>query len=97
MTRLDDVYTGAYWRSANPTLRQDSYGIPRKKESGDFWRLDAQLAYTAPDDKYTLTLYGTNLTNVYDLNSGFLHYIWQYDFATVSRPREVGASFRINF
>ena len=97
VTRLDDVYTGAYWRSANPTLRQDSYGIPRKKESGNFWRLDAQLAYTAPDDKYTLTLYGTNLTNVYDLNSGFLHYIWQYDFATVSRPREVGASFRINF
>ena len=96
-TRLDDVYTGAYWRSANPTLRQDSYGIPRKKESGDFWRLDAQLAYSPPDAKYTLTLYGTNLTNVYDLNSGFLHYIWQYDFATVSRPREVGASFRINF
>jgi iron complex outermembrane receptor protein len=97
VTRLDDVYTAAYWRSANPTLRQDSYGIPRNKESGDFWRLDAQIAYTPPGDKYTLALYGTNLTNVYDLNSGFLHYIWQYDFATVSRPREVGASFRINF
>jgi iron complex outermembrane recepter protein len=97
VTRFDDVYTGAFWRSANPTLRQDSYGVPRNKESGDFWRLDAQLAYSPPDAKYTLSLYGTNLTNVYDLNSGFLHYIWQYDFATVSRPREVGASFRINF
>ena len=97
VTRLDDVYTGAYWRSATPSLRQNAYGVPRSKESGNFWRLDGQLAFTPPDSRYTLTLYGTNLTNVYDLNSGFLHNIWQFDFATVSRPREVGATFRINF
>jgi iron complex outermembrane receptor protein len=97
VTRIDDVYTAAYWRSATPSLRQDAYGVPRSKESGDFWRLDAQLAFTPAQAHYTLTLYGTNLTNVYDLNSGFLHNIWQFDFATVSRPREVGATFRVNF
>jgi iron complex outermembrane receptor protein len=97
VSRLDDVYTGAYWRSATPSLRQNAYGVPRDKESGDFWRLDAQVAFTPRDAKYTLTLWGTNLTDVYDLNSGFLHNIWQFDFATASRPREVGASFRINF
>jgi iron complex outermembrane receptor protein len=96
-TRIDEAYTGAYWRSPVPSLRQNAYGVPRSKESGDFWRLDAQLAYTPPSDRYTLTLYGTNLTNVYDLNSGFLHNIWQFDFATVSRPREVGATIRLKF
>jgi outer membrane receptor protein involved in Fe transport len=97
ITRVDDVYTAAYWRSATPSLRQNAYGVPRDKESGNFWRLDAQLAYTPPASRYTLTLYGTNLTNVYDLNSGFLHNIWQFDFATVSRPREVGATFKVTF
>ncbi|HET8698552.1 MAG TPA: TonB-dependent receptor [Gammaproteobacteria bacterium] len=95
--RMDEAYTGAYWRSPVPSLRQNAYGVPRDKESGDFWRLDAQLAYTPPSDRYSLTLYGTNLTNVYDLNSGFLHNIWQFDFATVSRPREVGATIRLKF
>jgi outer membrane receptor protein involved in Fe transport len=97
VTRLDDAYTGAYWRSPVPSLRQNAYGVPRNKESGNFWRLDGQLAYTPPSDRYTLTLYGTNLTNVYDLNSGFLHNIWQFDFATASRPREVGATVRVRF
>jgi iron complex outermembrane receptor protein len=97
VTRLDDAFTGAYWRSPVPSLRQNAYGVPRNKESGNFWRMDAQMAYTPPSDKYTLTLYGTNLTNVYDLNSGFLHNIWQFDFATASRPREVGATVRVRF
>ena len=78
-------------------MRQNAYGVPRNKESGNFWRMDAQMAYTPPSDRYTLTLYGTNLTDVYDLNSGFLHNIWQFDFATASRPREVGASVRVRF
>jgi iron complex outermembrane receptor protein len=97
ITRVDDAYTGDYWRSPVPSLRQNAYGVPRNPESGGFWRLDAQLAYSPPSDKFTLSVWGTNLTNVYDLNSGFLHNIWQFDFATVSRPREVGATIRIRF
>ena len=42
-------------------------------------------------------LYGTNLTDEYELNSGFLHNIWQFDFATVDRPREVGVGVKMCF
>jgi iron complex outermembrane recepter protein len=97
VTRVDSTYTGPYWRSATPSLRQNAYGVPRDYESGDYWRYNAQLVYTPPDSRYQLTVYGTNLTNEYELNSGFLHNIWQFDFATVDRPREVGVTMRVTF
>jgi iron complex outermembrane recepter protein len=97
VTRFDSIYTGAYWRSPVPSLRRNAYGVPNSYESGDYWRYNAQLAYTPPDARYQVTLYGTNLTNEYELNSGFLHNIWQFDFATVDRPREVGVALRMNF
>jgi hypothetical protein len=31
------------------------------------------------------------------INSGFLHGIWGFDFATVGRPREAGVSFNFKF
>jgi hypothetical protein len=31
------------------------------------------------------------------LNSGFFHGIWGYDFSSVGRPREVGASLNFRF
>ena len=97
VTRFDYIYTGPYWRAATPSLRQNAYGVARSYESGDYWRLNAQMAYAPPDARYALTLYGTNLTNEYELNSGFLHNIWQFDFATVDRPREVGVSVKMSF
>ena len=97
VTRFDSIYTGAYWRSPVPSLRRNAYGVANSYESGDYWRYNAQLAYTPPDAKYQITVYGTNLTNEYELNSGFLHNIWQFDFATVDRPREVGVGVRMNF
>ena len=96
-TRFDSIYTGAYWRSSVPSLRRNAYGVSNSYESGDYWRYNAQMAYTPPDARYQLTVYGTNLTNEYELNSGFLHNIWQFDFATVDRPREVGVGIRMNF
>jgi iron complex outermembrane receptor protein len=96
-SRFDATYTGAYWRSPTPSLRQNAYGVPRDYESGDYWRYNAQFAYQPQDGRYQITLYGTNLTNEYELNSGFLHNFWQFDFATVDRPREVGLSVRMNF
>jgi iron complex outermembrane receptor protein len=97
VSRFDAVYTGAYWRSPTPSLRQNAYGVARDYESGDYWRYNAQFAYQPPDGRYQVTLYGTNLTNEYELNSGFLHNIWQFDFATVDRPREVGVSVSMSF
>ena len=39
VTRFDSIYTGAYWRSPTPSLRQNAYGVARDYESGDYWRL----------------------------------------------------------
>jgi iron complex outermembrane recepter protein len=96
-TRFDASYTGEYWRSSTPSLRQNAYGVPRNPETGDVWMFNGRLAFQPADGNYELSLYGTNLTNEYLLNSGFLHNIWQFDFATVDRPREVGLQMRVFF
>jgi len=95
--RFDANYTGAYWRSSTPSLRQNAYGVPRDYEAGDYWLFNARMAYRPPNGNYELTLYGTNLTDEYHINSGFLHNIWQFDFGTVDRPREVGVGMRMFF
>jgi iron complex outermembrane receptor protein len=95
VTRFDTSYTGAYWRSDTPSLRQNAYGVPRDYESGDYWMYNMRLAYTPPDGRYEASLYGINLSDEYIINSGFLHNIWQFDFGTVDRPREVGVQFRV--
>ena len=102
-TRLDYAYTDQFWRSL-PFLRMDWYG-PRNNgpvpasydEAGDWGTLNARFTYVPPSEDYTLSFFGTNLTDEYMLNSGFFHGIWGYNFATVSRPREVGASISFNF
>ncbi len=95
--RYDANYTGPYWRSDTPSLRRNAYGVPHDYEAGDYWLHNARLVYAPPTGNYQLSVYGTNLTNEYHLNSGFLHNIWQFDFATVDRPREVGVSMRVSF
>ena len=97
LTRFDASYTGAFWRSDTPSLRQNAYGVPRDYEAGDYWLMNARLVYTPPDRNYQLSLFGTNLTDEYNINSGFLHNIWQFDFGTVDRPREVGVGMRLFF
>ena len=103
-TRLDYSYVGQYWRANDPTLRVRWYagngtGIPEdySDESGDFNNFNARLTYTPPEGNWDLALFGTNLTDEYQLNSGFFHGIWGYDFATVGRPREVAASLSFRF
>jgi iron complex outermembrane receptor protein len=100
ITRLDYSYVSQYWRSPDPTLRLAyNPSIPPgfSDESGDFGTLNFRLAYEPSDGKYEVALFGTNLTDDYQLNSGFFHGIWGYDFATVARPREVGATLTFHF
>jgi iron complex outermembrane receptor protein len=102
-SRVDYAYSAQFWRSL-PFLRMDWYG-PRNNgpvpasydESGDWGTVNARFTYEAPDGAYAVSVFGTNLTDEYMLNSGFFHGIWGYNFATVSRPREFGASLRFNF
>ncbi len=103
-TRFDYSYVSQYWRANDPTLRVAWYagtgsGIPAgfSDESGDFGQFNARLTYTSSDDRWDLSVFGTNLTDEYQLNSGFFHGIWGYDFATVARPREIGSSLTFRF
>ena len=98
-TRVDYNYQSQFWRF-EPFLRMDAYpSIPAGiyDESGDWGIVNARIAYVPADGAWEVALMGTNLTDEYMINSGFFHGIWGFDFATVARPREVGASFNFRF
>lgn len=102
-TRIDYAYSDKFWRSLN-FLRMDWYGpknggpVPAGiDESGDWGVVNARVTYTPAAGNWRMSVFGTNLTNEYMLNSGFFHGIWGYNFATVSRPREAGISLTVDF
>ena len=98
VSRLDYNYQGQFWRS-EPFLRVDAYqAVPDGyEESGDWGILNARVSYEPADANWQAAIFGTNLTDEYNINSGFFHGIWGYDFATVARPREAGASLTFRF
>jgi outer membrane receptor protein involved in Fe transport len=98
VSRLDYNYQGSFWRS-DPYRRVDGYQeIPDGfEESGDWGILNLRFAYEPADANYQIAVFGTNLTDEYTINSGFFHGIWGFDFATVGRPREAGASLTFRF
>jgi iron complex outermembrane receptor protein len=98
ISRLDYNYQGAFWRS-DPYRRVDGYAaIPDgTDESGDWGLFNLRFTYEPADANWQASLFGTNLTDEYTINSGFFHGIWGYDFATVGRPREAGASVTFRF
>jgi iron complex outermembrane recepter protein len=102
-SRIDYAYSDQFWRSL-VFLRMDWYGSKNNgpvpdgyDESGDWGVVNARFTYEPPNGQYALSVFGTNLTDEYMLNSGFFHGIWGYDFSSISRPREVGLSLRYNF
>jgi iron complex outermembrane recepter protein len=98
-TRVDYNYQSQFWRF-EPFLRMDAYpSIPAGiyDESGDWGIVNARLSYEPADGAWEVALIGTNLTDEYMINSGFFHGIWGFDFATVARPREFGASLNFRF
>ena len=102
-TRVDYAFTDQFWRGEG-FLRTDWYGVKNGgpiplsfDESGDWGTVNARIVYEPADGQYALSVFGTNLTDEYMLNSGFFHGIWGYDFATVGRPREVGVSLNYRF
>lgn len=97
-TRLDYNYQGQFWRS-EPFLRLSGYAaVPSSyEESGDWGITNLRFTYEPADGNWQASFFGTNLTNEYTINSGFFHGIWGYDFATVGRPREAGASLTFRF
>ena len=98
ISRLDYNFQDQFWRS-EPFLRLSGYnGIPpTEDESGDSAIVNMRFMFTPASANYQFSVFGTNLTDEYLINSGFFHGIWGFDFATVGRPREVGASLNFRF
>jgi iron complex outermembrane receptor protein len=98
-TRLDYSWSDQYWRQFDPTLRTISAGVPDgwNDETGDFGYLNARLTYESQNRNYEISVFGTNLTNEYVLNSGFFHGLWGFDFASVAPPRLAGVSMKVFF
>jgi outer membrane receptor protein involved in Fe transport len=88
-------YWGSYWRSSIPSFREDAYG--GNTQSGDFWTTNARIVYTPADGNYEVAFWGNNLNNAYNINSGFMDSIWQFDFAGVDAPREAGVTLKMRF
>ena len=96
--RVQANYFGCYWRASTLELRQDYDGRVKKcGEAGNVWFTDARLTWEPASKKYEIAVWGKNLTDTYNYNSGFMHFIWQFDFATVDRPREFGVQFKAKF
>jgi iron complex outermembrane receptor protein len=97
-TRFDYLFQSQFWR-ADPFLRTNAYPSvpPGYDESGDAGILNLRVTYKPPDGQWQVAVFGTNLTDEYTINSGFFVGAWGFDFATVGRPREVGASLRVRF
>jgi iron complex outermembrane receptor protein len=97
-TRLDYNYQGQFWRS-EPFLRVSGYAaVPDNyEESGDWAITNLRFSYEPASADWQASFFVTNLTDEYTINSGFFHGIWGYDFATVGRPREAGASLTFRF
>lgn len=81
--RVDYTWTDGYTLATDYRNQsfQDAYGL-----------LNARLTYSAPNDRWRLALFGTNLTNEYYMNSGFYSASNQLNFVTLGRPREAGVS-----
>lgn len=97
MTRVQSNYWGPYWRASTLELRQDFQGLQTKPEAGDNWVHNARAVWTPNDGDYQLAFWINNIGDSYNYNSGFMHGIWQFDFATVDRPREFGVTLKASF
>ncbi len=68
------------------SITRDAYGL-----------LSAGITYTPENDRWDVTLSGTNLTDEYYRQSGFLLPVKNLDFGTVAPPAEFALSFRFTF
>jgi hypothetical protein len=55
------------------------------------------VVYIPADANYEVSFWGNNLNNAYNINSGFMDSIWQFDFAGVDAPREAGVTLKMRF
>lgn len=97
-SRLDYSYVGGFQRYADPKYHPDYLGLPFEYEAGDYGLWNARLAYApANAARWEVAVFGTNLTDERVVNGGFYGSIWELDWSTVDRPREVGVELKMQF
>jgi iron complex outermembrane recepter protein len=68
-------------------------------ESSPYYTIDGRLSYVSPDGRYSVTLWGTNLTGKYYSTNTCSNYCLGLGVSTYypGRPREVGFELKYNF
>ncbi len=89
--RVDYNYTAGYDRTYVPGDRRTTY-LGGEFEQPSFGLLNARLVYAPPNGRWTIALFGTNLTDERYTNGGFMSPLLQVDDGTIGRPREYGLS-----
>ena len=88
VSRLDYNYQGQFWRS-EPFLRVTGYEAIPDTYEGERRRgiSNMRFTYEPADGNWQASIFGTNLTDEYTINSGFFHGIWASDFGRWVVPR----------
>jgi iron complex outermembrane receptor protein len=100
ISRVDYSYVSGFQRYADPKYHPDYLGLTDllgEYEAGDYGLVDARLVYRPAARNWDISVYGTNLTNKQVINGGFYGSIWETDWSTVARPREVGVQLKMSF
>jgi len=96
-SRLDYSYVGGFQRYADPKYHPEYVGLPFEFDAGDYGLWNARFVYRPGNARWEVALFGTNLTDEQVVNGGFYGSIWELDWSTVDRPREVGIQMQMTF
>lgn len=97
-SRVDYSYVSGFQRYADPLYHPQNLGFDFEYDAGDYGLWNARFVYAPPNDaRWEVALFGTNLTDERVVNGGFYGSIWELDWSTVDRPREVGVALQMTF
>ncbi len=95
--RADYGWIDEYQRDA-AVQRQPIAADGSNKPEPAYGLLNVRLRYTAPDGRWSASVFGTNLTDERYVNGGFdARDPFGLDYVLVGRPREAGASLQFHF
>jgi iron complex outermembrane receptor protein len=90
------TFRGDYgWQSSYE--RDPSVFRQRDEPEPSYGLLNLQVRYTAPDENWSLALWGSNLTNEHYVDGGFVSAGIGISLDTIGPPREYGVKLEYNF
>lgn len=90
------TFRGDYgWQSSYE--RDPSVFRQREEPEPSYGLLNLQIRYTAPDENWSLAVWGSNLTNEHYVDGGFVSAGVGVSLDTIGPPREYGVKLEYNF